>query len=313
MAAKKKAAKRRKAKVKKTKFKVLSKKKVAFTVDRAYWYLELPSFEGERAVNVAHAQRLCDQMEKGEFLFDQAEISVAKCKWDGKVRKLNGQHTCTARFGLSDSFNPQITITEYEVKSEDEYRLLYAKFDRGQARTRSQVTVASLAGTPEYLEFSRQVLTNLAKGYGDWNANGIHTRTLPPEEIAERLRKRDRAVGTRVAPYVRDITRGGKSNSMLRRKAVYSAMFETFNKFPQASDSFWTKVISGVGFRSAMDPALHLRNYLTSVSLGEKSKNKRVAEEEMFNVCVACFNNHKRGKMLRSCPPGKRPKRVVAK
>ena len=48
-------------------------------------------------------------------------------------------------------------------------------------------------------------------------------------------------------------------------------------------------------------------------SRSNASDRKIVSGDEMFNVCVACFNAYKGGMPLSKTPPGKRTNRVVAR
>ncbi len=299
-------------------FEVVHDRTVPFTEKVALHYLDLESFAGERASMDSHVAFLASEMEKGNFLMKDAGISIAVCEWDGKERKLNGQHSCWARLEMPLTWQPALRVTKYRVSSEDNYRTLYARFDRNKPRTAAHITNISLVGTPEFHNCSSSILKMVSQGFKFWKAsdNGIDTKD--PEAVAVALRsERFNIVAHRVIPRLQAIS-GRSEFRFMKRAAVYAAMMESFSKFKTISDNYWEKVMYGLNFENAGDPGKICRDYLMSHGMRTDGSNVQSQTQiatgaDLFDTCVMCFNDFKAGKARRVAPRTKRNKRAIAK
>jgi len=282
-----------------------------FTKKLAESYLNLPAFNDlEREVSDSHVETLMLAMKSGLFLNRQAVMSIAFCKWDNTFRKLNGQHISWARFSLPDNveYVDKIRVLKYEVRTEDEYRQLYACFDRNRVRTPSHLGKMGLFGTPEYEGVKKSIFPYVIAGAKFWYFGGDKVRI---DNVIEVLRTKIKAEGRIAADIVTEAR--SQHHYHLQRGPVVGAMLETLNKSKDKAVEFWNKLIVGL-FQARTDPAKVLSDYLHRTALGSAGDSHRtlVRSEDMYNVCVSCFNAFKQGMPLTKTPPGKRSARVRA-
>lgn len=291
---------------------IISERMVKFDHKLADMYLCLPAFqEIEREISNDHVEHLTLAMANGSFLVQQAVMSIAACGWDGKDRKLNGQHISWARsYYDKKNYEPKLKVIRYAVQTEDEYRQLYACFDRNRVRTASHLAKMALFGTPEYEGVKKSIIPYVTSGARFWKFGGSRVKA---DEVYKALRYEFPEVGRLAAElvtYVRNM-----QQHHLRRAPVVAAMMETLKCSKPTAMEFWTVMTDGI-FKSKTDPAKILNDYLHKTTVGSRvgsSDRKSVSGEEMFNVCVACFNAYKAGMQLTKTPPGKRTSRVAAR
>lgn len=297
-------------------FDILSDELVPFTRELAEWYLSLPKFDGERKIDKDHSGRIVKLMESGKWTEGQGEISVAQFP-DRTVFRLNGQHRCSARVALGDdNFVPLIRLVKYRVTDIDVYKDLYRRFnnpDYDKSRTSGHFAMLDLYGAPGFDGISKRACMCLAQGYRYWIAGRFSNtgRTVTTDEVITGLRNEHMGLAYKVAKIIQMFLDGGNTLTHLKRAPVFSALFETC-KFPNIASAFWTKVAEGL-FNNKNDPAMVLNGYLMRTGLGNKNRARNVTQlatqDEMYAVCVRCFNAHHAGKMLTKSPPssGKRP------
>ena len=299
------------------KFKPAKQTKEGLTKDLAEWYLDLEGFAGERAVRPSWVGKLTKRMSGGTFLYEKASLDYAVCGWDGKERKLNGQHTCRARILVDGKLNgerPRIDIFRWDIKTKDDYRALYANLDRGAPRTRAHITSISLIGTPEFGGYPKSSLSLLTQGFGFWKYGTRARSNVEPEEVANDLRSNHADISNRVLPFITACL-NNKPYRFMKRAPVIAALFETFSKKPRKSHQFWTKVQEGLNIRSTRDPAKILREWLgvTAIRADSSTTSASATSEQMYNACVSCFNAHSAGKKIGNIPRTKRGTRLKAK
>jgi hypothetical protein len=297
--------------------KIVKDEMVPFTRQFAEWYCELPKFDAERSITQKRAVSLQEQMRDSKWTEGHGEISVARFP-DGALRRLNGQHRCWARFTLEDeNFKPLIRFVIYAIKDEDEYRALYIRFDNPNThfvRSSAHLIHMALYDTEEFEGVSKEVCTNLARGYRGWQ-HGFNNaqRKCPIEQIAEKLRGEYNLRAKHAAEIIVIIVNNKKALSHLARAPVFSAIFETM-KYVSRAREFWTRVIDGL-FDRKNDPAKILSDYLYRTGIGNKVRTRDVIKiatlDEMYAVCVKCFNFHKNGKGLTKTPPSIGPRPVA--
>jgi transcription termination factor NusB len=282
---------------------IINERRVKFNHKLADSYLCLPAFQDiEREISNEHVEHLTKSMENGSFLVHQAAISIAVCGWDNAERKLNGQHISWARSYYENN--------KYDVKTEDEYRQLYACFDRNRVRTVSHLAKMALYGTPEYENVKKSIIPYLTSAARFWRFGASRVKS---DEVYKALRYEFPEIGRLAAElvtYVRNM-----QQNHLRRAPVIAAMMESLKCAKATAMEFWTVMVDGI-FKSKTDPAKILHDYLHRTTVGSRittTERKTVSGEEMFNVCVACFNAYKGNMQLTKTPPGKRTSRVIAR
>ena len=301
-----------KRKVKKTELKGVKDiydRKVSFTLELAVRYLEMDPVKYERPIRDSWVEELAAKMANGLFRPEDVNINIAICKWDGKERRLNGQHTCWARLELPASWRPKVQVVKYEVKNEDDYRILYAQKDHIAVRTRGHRDTVVLFDTPEYTGATAETCRYLMQGFAFWYGSW---QRLTSEEQGKLLRNKFFNTGRKVAALIA-LVKELKMTHLHRRQGVYAAMFETVEKLNGQAVDFWEKVIHGLQFKSQRDPAKVLDKYLRDVTVSGGGRKRSVTTVHMYNVCVECFNCWKDGKTLNKTPVGKRDHRSVAR
>lgn len=272
-----------------------------FTLELAEKYIDLEELGVERAVSDNHVEFLAKEMSQGNFLWNQASLDMVECAWDGKLRKLNGQHTCWARLSLPGEYQPLIKVNRWYVETPDEWRELYSRFDRNWSRTAQHVIQVNLFDTVEFAGVARSVLSKLSSGYRFWRMIDKDFEDNP-EAIARELRTPPTPV---LARHVLERVMVALSDTAVRaafaRAPVIAAMLETFSKNVAKSADFWDRAISGVGFTSRHDPAKRLRDWLMTVTLSDKGGGRigvrrQVSKRDMWNNTITLYNDHKAGK-----------------
>jgi len=289
-------------------FKPIKNEVVRFTSEFAQKVRDMPEFIGERRINENHVEKLAIEMEKGNFIWKNAEIALAQCSWDNTLRRVNGNHTCYAR-SLLEGKSPKIEVTTYRAHTEEDFRKLYSKFDRGYARGVGHVIDIMLIGTSEFQDVSKSTLTKLSQGYKSW------TGVTDPDIVTNKLLYTHNHIAHKVVPYIEQIL-SHKSHNYLKRAPVFGAMFETFSKCDKDSRAFWDLVISGLGFTSRYDPPKMLREWLQSHCLKNSDGSRRsqvASSEDAYRACILAFNHHRTKKEVRAIKPTNTKKRPRAK
>jgi len=296
--------------------KILEDRMIPFTFAFAVWYHELPKIRGERNINDGRAANMTALMRERKWSEGHGEISVAQFP-DGTIYRLNGQHRCWARFEFGDNdFQPMIRFVKYAVQDMDEYRDLYILFDNPNTdgnRSPAHLIKIALYGTVEYEGVNSTTCNKVSQGYKNWMYGFNNaSRKVTIAQLCKELRHEYNSRGRAAAAIVGQIA----ASSLLKhlnRAPVFAAIFETL-KYPTHASEFWQSVIDGL-FVKRTDGTKVLSDYLHRTGLGNRQRNKEVtnlvAPDEMYNVCIKCFNASATGKALTKTPPGSGPKAVA--
>lgn len=275
---------------------VVKNSKVAFTKEMAERLLQMKAVPWERPLRNNHVSFLIGEMKKGTFLTELATLATCVCEeLGGDEHRINGQHTAWARAELPDAdYTPSpITMLKYRAITVDDMRRLYASFDRGAPRTRSNVIEAYLGGTEQFGSVSPTLVKLLASSLAFWLWESPFMRGQHSADDVAYLMQRDHAdLVNKVAVFA------GESPILLsldflRRASVVAAMMETFSKAQKQSEEFWHAVKIGIGFTNADDPRLRLRNALMTCNVMKstaKEKKKAIDQETMYRWCIAAWN-----------------------
>jgi hypothetical protein len=246
---------------------------------------------------------LAREMLKGQFS-QSAMIGIGRLR--GREGILNGNHTLRAivRSGVTLT----LPVETYDCETEAEFRHLYATWDTGQNRKRSdslraydaiqmfghgeQVAQADVGNLSSAVAF-------MLKGFGDKPGSDPNARPSNAELMVE--------MRPWVGPYavLRSITGGGNTDSwnarILRRQGVCSVALITLRDQPELAQKFWRAVVSGVLVREN-DPALRLRDYLMTSSVRGGAARQKNSESgyRMARTVDYCWGKFYLGKTIKS-------------
>lgn len=288
--------------ISKLKFKVLSDEMVTLNDDKAAAYIELPVFRGEREVKDFHAQRLYDTMIGGTF--NPMLVILATAEFQGVVYKINGQHTCWAKFSYP-GYNPKVREVRFKVDTVDDLRQLYSTFDRNLARDDKHITLVELSNNLHLKEFSNTLLKFMVTAFKFWMFESHEDRKrCTPQDIASLIENKYMTVFKSVTEFVSQHIDGKKEVQFMRRSPVVAAMIETFNKVPTIAPQFWQPICDSIGLESKKDARWALRTLLSTAKLSA-SKSRCMSEEEMYRHCVPAFNKWRKGEPVQILRPSK--------
>lgn len=273
------------------------KKIITLNVSRAKWLLEdVKPFLADRPLSRSHVAKLTAEMLKGRFMPETTTIMVADLR--GTLYRLNGQHTATAVLKCLESnpgFSiPGVTLLTYSVSDETTLRQIYARVDRGAARSNGNVAVSILAGVGEFADATKSTLKLLASGlamfrYEDTNKRNIYSG----ESSAEDVHGSYLAVSKLVVDFLNGLQQT-KQHTYVFRAPVVAALYATFAVDADDARLFWKAVATGIGLQSESEPAARLNRTLISCSLlgghevrGQKTK---IGSEEMYRACLHAWN-----------------------
>ncbi len=283
--------------------KLTKKEEIDLTEDAAKGFLELADWAPDRGLDDNHVVYLKSTMERGTFMPEQ--VIITTCSLNRVTYRMNGQHTCWARYLLGNpKYRCVVRHHHYVAASEADVRMLYASIDRNKARTKANVIVAYLYGTKEWEGQWKDELKLLAEGMSFWKWPLDHVRKRHDgDDRAYLLQTEHNSLGRTVGAFMIDSRSAGKNAFHIRRSPVVAAMFATFEKSATDSINFWTPVRDGVGLDSAYDPRLQLRNKLMSTAMnkgkGPSTGRTLASSEEMFRWCIYAWNVFRRGGQMK--------------
>lgn len=292
-------------------YKVLSDTTVILDEEKAASYIELPVFKGEREINEQNVQRLYDEMCKGTF--NPLLVILSSCEFEGVTYKINGQHTCWAKY-YCEGYTPQVREIRYRVETEEDLRQLYATYDRNMGRSDAHLTMVELANNPHLRDIPNNIIKLATAGLKFWNfTSSADRRRCSPQDIASLATEKHLNLFLTVCGFIREHIEGNRDAQFARRVAVIAAMFETFNKAATAAIEFWQPVINGINLNSKEDPRYLLRAFLLSVKVNSASsrRERSVTDEELYNHCVPMFNKWRKGEKSKIIRPTQERVRAV--
>jgi hypothetical protein len=294
---------------------VVRNTKVAFDNDLAQKVLSLKDCPWERGLRNNHVSFLISEMKKGTFLTELANLAVCVCDEDnGEEYRINGQHTCWARLEVPESEFPAkpITVLKYRATTRDDMRRLYASFDRGAPRTKSNIIEAYLEGTEQFSGAGRSVVKLVASGLTIWLWETKTERDQHTADDVAFLMQKDHAEVVNLVVGFCELDPKIAGIKWMRRASIAAAMLETFSKAKKPSEEFWHAIKVGVGFQSQSDPRLRLRNALTtsSVYAVQDKDKKKTDQESIYRWCIVAWNAWRAGEEIKVLRASKKRQRA---
>jgi hypothetical protein len=276
----------------------ISDQMVPLTMQKAAEYVDLPVFRGERNVTDSWAQKLLDEMIRGNFNWDQ--VVIASCWLDTTRYKINGQHTCWARIDRPVDYNPTVREIVYRVEREDQLRHIYKTYDQGRGRSEQQVMKVTLMGL--------QLDSTIKIGVATKVAIGVRFLRFEDRQAYRRVRDDEMAsiiagilpVFQAVCLFYQSIDHS--SHAVMMRQPVAAAVVATFMKDVVDATAFWTDVAEGTNLIKGEHRWL-LHQYLQKTNLSPTAKTRtevvQVARaEDMFRACISIWNKWRRGEKI---------------
>lgn len=279
------------------KAKVISDKVINFTKERAFAYLELDTFQGERPVNENHVQFLYNEWSGGRFMWGH----VILCQGDlnGKRYRLNGQHTAWMRVNCDENVfvkkgeEPRVREVVYAVENEDQLRTLYSTFDRNKTRTPGHVFKALLAGTSYAQDVWTSMLPTMLGGMRLWQVEEKDKLMVTANDMAalvsDRYEQLFRIVGIYWQQHYGDAR-------WIKRSAVIAALFATFEAAGGKAPEFWDPVFNGLNLSDKSDPRYALRKFFETHKQSLKSSTALFASaEDSYRIAILAWNKWRSG------------------
>lgn len=274
---------------------ILKDESVKLSKEKALEILSLDTFEGERNVNPRHVQTLFNAWTTGHFRWEHVVLGLAEC--EGKLYRLNGQHTCWLRDNIQDGDDPVVRCITYKVKNQTQLRSLYGTWDRNKSRTYFQVLKANLVGIPITRDVWPSILGHLGSGMRLWLYSRDQARNLTPEDLVSIINEKHPVLFRKVALYLENKY---DVYHPIRRRAVVAAIFATFDANSKKAAEFWNAITEALGFKGKSDPRWQLRRWLDTQEMGRRNWG---ADERIFCTCILLWNKWRRGEKTEHVKP----------
>jgi hypothetical protein len=283
----------------KLRYKLISDQQRPFTKQLAGRFTTMDTFVGDRSLSPRHIARLANATAYGYFLPEFVILASCECVWDGKERRLNGQHTCWMRRLFPASWKPKVRVIRYRVETEKGFRKLYSVIDRAWGRNNRHVVKSKLYGTPPYKGISPDGLNRLSSGLRMWAGKGSNC-ALSIDETTDSMLNGSGILTIRVAKFLDSIT-ALNAGHMYRRAPVTGALFATFDRCLSAALEFW-KIVRDGG-EAPDHPAQMLMKYLISTEIhsncsGGPRTKITTSRENMYRVCIEAWNAFRKGEKV---------------
>lgn len=273
---------------------------IELNIENADMLLNLAQVPVERTLGTIRVNELHAQMLQGTFDFGLVNLSSAS--FNGVNYRMNGQHTCMAfkqamtdpSFALATKRKPiMVSFLRYKCSSEESLHRVYATQNTTRGNSKSQMVNAAIFGQSGYEDTGLRTRNLMQAAISGWK-HGFEahkTRAMRPDDISYTLLS---PAISEISGKIAGIMKGGnKTVRHLRRSAVVAAMYETFSKDPLAAKCFWEDVKFGSGL-DRNDPRLRLYKELWG-SNTVRSGHENVSEE-IYRLCMGCWNLHRSGK-----------------
>lgn len=285
------------------KYKILKEGPVDLTKKKAYEFLELETFQGERPIREGHVQFLYDEVASGRFLWHN--VTIAAAVLDNITYRINGQHTCWMRVNVEGSEDlKEHIVTErlYKVNDSEQLRSLYSAFDRNAPRSIGHISTVVLMDTDAGRDIPPSSIRCGVSGFRLWWSGGskFNRETMNMNEVLEIIKQNYPAIFSSVCQFVRV---HWDDHFFVRRSPVVAALFATFDKNVKASMEFWEPVATGLSLENKSDPRFALRNFLIEHSLTLVKGNKKVGAETMYRICINAWNSWRKGESVTHFKP----------
>jgi hypothetical protein len=241
---------------------------------------------GDRRLSESRVEHLRNEMANGRFR--SCVWASARCLADGKLYRVNGQHSSAALATFTENApSIAVTVERFEADTLADVSDLYSTYDsRRSARSPGDIVRSFAAADPEIRELPDGMNNVVAAALGVWQSKCETRDALGPEGRA-RLLLDER---TFVLWFAKAVGRRSKENASLFRSGVIAAMRATLEKDAEQSDRFWRAVLTG----SDADPQAPTRvlgKFLLTAKVGSGKSSTR----ELYSKSLTAWNAFRRG------------------
>lgn len=277
-------------------YRVMCDEQINLTRERAFEFLELKTFDGERDVNEEWVQQLMNAYADGRFMW--SHVLIATVVLNGDTYRINGQHTCWMRVNISGELSPppRVRHVHYGVATMEQLRALYATFDQNKTRSPGHLFKAMVVGSAAAEGLPKHVLGFLQAGLKFWvEPSESRRKYVSPHELNTLVQVHHVNTFKLVGEFLK--THVGKFPA-IKRAPVLAAMFATFNATPSKAFEFWETVSSGLNLMDKNEARYQLRNFLVTHRGGTVSAsagNAFIPSESLYRICVSAWNKWRKG------------------
>lgn len=275
------------------KYTIVNDTMVTLSKKMAFEFLELHTFQGERAVREGHVQFLFDEYTAGRFLWHH--VLIASAIMNGVEYRINGQHTCWMRVNIPDKEEPvpaKCRVIQYKVDTSDQLRTLYSAFDRNAPRTVGHISKVMLIDTKAGKELTASIISKMVAGFRIYFAEDWHTANANPSELTAIISNNYTELFNLVGHFV---MQHYEDHAFVRRAAIVAAMLATFEKAVKPSIDFWGPVCDGIGLEAKTDARYQLRQYLMTHGHSIMAGTLKISQEEAYRACINTWNRWRKG------------------
>ena len=304
---------------------------INLTEQMADHYLGINRYENQRVRKERRQEELKRKAKDGRF--HGGEIAVAKLSFpysykddNGETKSvlellMNGQHQCHL---VKELGKPQLTtLKEFTVDKPEQLPVLFSQFDQpGGIRSPGQIAQAYSASLPCW---QQRAITTCAGAVG-WIAQGrfdggIAVATKHNMTVDERIEKMLTDEFLPHAEWAYKLVwsdNGQHEYAHMTRQPVLASMIRSHKLNSDKAQEFWYAVKTGINL-AVNSPQLALRNWLTTVSIGNTSgesgekKKKKVSSLEVSSGCDKAFESFLNGQTFTKLYLSRRPKRKSRK
>lgn len=277
-------------------YEIVSDETVDFTKEKAFAFLELEKFAGERDARDLHVQYLYDEESAGNFMWHLVNIAMAEM--DGKMYRINGQHTAWMRVNADRKGKTPVREIVYKVDSSEDLRRLYSVFDRNAPRTVAHVSKVQLLGTEATVGIPGGYLGHLIAGYRLFHSPGwagSMTRANRSGSLADMLTKIKTEHAQLFNIVGKFFVQHYEDWMPIRRASVTGPMFATFEKAVKASLEFWTPVVEGTNLDKKSDVRWQLRRFIEGHGHTLHRNKDMISQEDLYRICINMWNHWRSG------------------
>lgn len=274
-------------------------KTVKLDSNMAKWFLDLPTFPGERPRRKGHVRTLMRAILRKTYLPE--DVTLNTCIMGKKEYRINGQHTCAAILSINTQHHekqiaPQVRYIQYRARNMAELKALYASKDQGAARTPSNQIVSLLSGVSGFDETLQDIIRRMAEGLKMRLSETNHQRREnDPQVIANLMMGEYKDASIHIGRLFGEMA--GEHARHLKKAAVIAAMYYTYQSAPKLARTFWVGVRDGEGLQGKANPILMLRDHLKDIGLrnrGRSADKMRIPSEHLLRQALHCWNAYRK-------------------
>ncbi len=251
------------------------------TAQEAEAFLALNNFPGQRDLLELKARRYSELLDQGRLR--PVEIAFATCP-DKNRYLMNGQHVCQGCVWSGKEMHA--TVSHYRCETWTDAWYLFSSFDVHSSRTQGQIFKAARGqfGNDELKSVALRTLSTCGSALAAMDGNKVSFArcTATADKTTKPALVNEHALDVLWVNQFSD-------SSRLMRVGAVCAMIATHRANPAKADLFWSKIHSGLGFKSKSDPEKKVFDYLLKPP--QTQMNSRSHHESVYATCICWWNS----------------------